>query len=378
VKLDLDLSEDQKMLRATARDFLVKECTKQFVREMEQDEKGYSPELWLKMAQLGWLGLPFPERYGGGGGSFIDLVVLLEETGRACLPGPFLSSVVLSGLPILATGSEEQKQQFLPAIAQGKIFTLALTEADGSYDAASIKTTAAPDKDDYIISGTKLFVPDAHIADYLLCLARTREGLSKDEGLSLFIIDAKSQGISYTLLRTIAGDKQCEVILDKVRVPITNILGELHQGWWVIEKTLQYAAVAKCAEMVGAAQQVLEMSVDYAKQRVQFDRPIGSFQAIQHHCANMQIDIDGMRFLTYQAAWLLSEGLPAAKEVAMAKAWVSEAIRRVTALGHQIHGGVGYTIDHDLQLYFRRGKAAEAVFGDANFHRELIACQLGL
>jgi len=366
------------MLRATARDFLAKECPKQFVREMEQDEKGYSPQLWLKMAQLGWLGLPFPERYGGGGGSFLDLVILLEEMGRACLPGPFLSSVVLSGLPILAAGSEEQKQQFLPAIARGKIFTLALTEADGSYEAASIKTRAAPDKDDYVIGGTKLFVPDAHIADYLLCLTRTKEGSSGAEGLSLFIVDAKNPGISYTPLITIASDKQCEVVFGKARVPVTDILGDLDQGWEVVEKTLQYAAIAKCAEMVGAAQQVLEMSVDYAKQRVQFDRPIGSFQAIQHHCANMLIDIDGMRYLAYQAAWLLSEGLPAAKEVAMAKAWVSQAIRRVTALGHQIHSGVGYTMDHDLQLYFRRGKAAEVLFGDANFHRELIANQLGL
>ncbi len=376
--MDLELSEDQKMLRATARDFLAKECPKQFVREMEQDEKGYSPQLWLKMAQLGWLGLPFPERYGGGGGSFLDLVILLEEMGRACLPGPFLSSVVLSGLPILAAGSEEQKQQFLPAIARGKIFTLALTEADGSYEAASIKTRAAPDKDDYVIGGTKLFVPDAHIADYLLCLTRTKEGSSGAEGLSLFIVDAKNPGISYTPLITIASDKQCEVVFGKARVPVTDILGDLDQGWEVVEKTLQYAAIAKCAEMVGAAQQVLEMSVDYAKQRVQFDRPIGSFQAIQHHCANMLIDIDGMRYLAYQAAWLLSEGLPAAKEVAMAKAWVSQAIRRVTALGHQIHSGVGYTMDHDLQLYFRRGKAAEVLFGDANFHRELIANQLGL
>jgi alkylation response protein AidB-like acyl-CoA dehydrogenase len=376
--MDLDFTEDQKMLRTTARDFLAKECPKQLVREMEQDEKGYSPQLWLKMAQLGWLGLPFPERYGGEGGSFLDLVVLLEEMGRACLPGPFLSSVVLSGLPILAAGSEEQKQKFLPAIAQGKILTIALTEADGSYEATSVKTKATSAKDDYIISGTKLFVPDAHIADYLLCLVRTEEGSSGDEGLSLFITDAKSQGISYTPLITIASDKQCEVIFDKVRVPRTSILGELDQGWGVVEKALQYAAIAKCAEMVGAAQQVLEMSVEYAKQRVQFERPIGSFQAIQHHCANMLIDIDGMRYLTYQAGWLLSEGLPAAKEVAMAKAWVSQAIRRVTALGHQIHSGVGYTMDHDLQLYFRRGKAAEVIFGDANFHRELIASQLGL
>lgn len=376
--MDFDLSEDQKMLRTAARDFLEKECTKQFVREMEQDEKGYSPELWSKMVQLGWLGLPFPESYGGGGGNFLDLVVLLEEMGRSCLPGPFLSTVVLSGLPILAAGSEEQKQQFLPAIARGKIFTLAITEPDGHYEAASIQTKAVLDKGDHAVSGIKLFVPDAHVADYLLCLARTKQGSSGDDGLGLFVVDAKSPGIGCTLLKTIASDRQCEVIFHKVRVPAKNILGGVEQGWSVVEKALQWAAIAKCAEMVGAGEQVLEMSVAYAKERVQFDRPIGSFQAIQHHCANMLIDVDAMRYLTYEAAWLLSQGLPAEKEVSMAKAWVSEAIRRVTRLGHQIHGGVGYITDHDMQLYFRRGEAAAAFFGDARFHREAIACQLGL
>ena len=376
--MDLDLSEDQKMLRTTARDFLEKECTKQFVREMEKDERGYSPELWSKMVQLGWPGLPFPESHGGGGGSFLDLVVLLEEMGRACLPGPFVSTVVLSGLPILAAGSEEQKRQFLPAIAQGEIFTLAMTEPDGSYEAASVQTKAIPHGDDYIISGTKIFVPDAHVADYLLCLARTEEGSSGSQGLGLFIVGGKSQGVKCTPLPTIASDKQCEVIFDRVRVSKASVLGEIGHGWQIIERILQWASLAKCAEMVGAAEQVLEMSVAYARERVQFERPIGSFQAIQHHCANMRVDVDGMRYLTYEAAWLISEGLPAAKEVSMAKAWVSEAIRRVTRLGHQIHGGVGYITDHDMQLYFRRGEAAKSLFGDASFHRELVARHLGL
>ncbi len=376
--MDLDLSEDQKMLKAMARDLLEKECPKKLVREMEDDENGHSPELWSKMVELGLLGLPFPEKYKGGGGSFLDLVVLLEETGRACLPGPFFSTVVLGGLPILAAGNEQQKQKFLPAIAQGKIFSLALVEADGGYDPASIETSATADKDSYVISGTKLFVPNAHIADYLLCLARTKKGSPKDKGLTLFIVDAKSKGISCTMLHTITGDKQCEVIFDKVKVPKENTLGEVDKGWEVMEKTLELAAVAKCADLVGAAEQVLEMTVAYAKERIAFDHPIGSFQAIQHHCANMKVDVDGMRFLTYQAAWLLSEGLPATKEASMAKAWVSEAYRRVTGLGHQIHGSIGYTLDHDMQLYFRRGKAAEAIFGDADLHRETVACQLGL
>ncbi len=375
--MDLELSEDQKMLRKTARDFLVNECTKAFVREMERDEKGYSPELWRKMADLGWMGLPFPEQYGGWGGSFLDLVVLMEEMGRACLPGPFMSSVVLSGLTILKTGSEAQKQQYLPAIAQGDILTLALTEPNGGYDAASIHTKATAYGDEFVITGTKFYVPDAQIASHMLVLARTKDG-AREDGLTLFIVDARSPGIKYTPLKTIGSDKQHEVVFDNVKVPKTNLVGQLNHGWHAAQRALQLAAVAKCAEMVGAAQQVLEMTTAYAKERIQFDKPIGSFQAIQHHCANMLIDIDGMRMLTYEAAWLLSMGLPADKEVAMAKAWVSDAVVRVAKLGHQVHGGVGYTIDHDLQLYYRRGRAAQFLFGDANYHRETVASKLGL
>ena len=375
--MDFELSEDQKMLRKTARDFLVNECTKPFVREMERDEKGYSPDLWQKMADLGWMGLPFPEQCGGWGGSFLDLAVLMEEMGRACLPGPFMASVVLGGLTILEAGSDAQKQQYLTAIAGGEIFTLALTEPNGRYDAASIHTGAAAHGDDFVITGTKFYVPDAHIASHMLVLARTKEG-AKADGLSLFLVDAKSHGIKCTQLKTIGSDKQCEVVFDNVKVPKANLLGELNHGWPVVQKTLQLAAVAKCAEMVGGAQQVLEMTTAYAKERIQFDKRIGTFQAIQHHCANMLVDIDGMRMLTYEAAWLLSAGLPADKEVAMAKAWVSDAIVRVAKLGHQVHGGVGYTIDHDLQLYYRRGRAAASLFGDANYHREVVASQLGL
>ena len=375
--MDLELSEDQKMLRKTARDFLVNECTKPFVREMERDEKGYSPDLWQKMADLGWMGLPFPEQCGGWGGSFLDLAVLMEEMGRACLPGPFMASVVLGGLTILEAGSDAQKEQYLTAIAKGDIFTLALTEPNGSYDPASIHTKATAHGDDFVIAGTKFYVPDAHIASHLLVLARTKEG-AKEDGLSLFMVDAKSHGIKCTQLKTIGSDKQCEVVFDNVKVPKANLVGKLNHGWPAVQKTLPLAAVAKCAEMVGAAQQVLEMTTAYAKERIQFDKPIGSFQAIQHHCANMLVDIDGMRLLTYEAAWLLSAGLPADKEVAMAKAWVSDAIVRVAKLGHQVHGGVGYTIDHDLQLYYRRGRAAASLFGDANYHREMIASKLGL
>ncbi len=377
--MDFNFSEEQEMLKTMARDFLADKCPKTLVREMEEDEKGYSPELWREMVDLGWMGLVFPEEYGGSEMSFLDLSVLLEEIGRACLPGPFFSTVVLGGLPILNAGSDEQKQEYLPKIASGEaIFTLALTEASAKYDAASIAVKATADGDAYIINGTKLFVPDAHIADYLLCVVRTSEQTEAKNGITVFIVDAKSPGISHTVLKTIAGDKLFEVVFDQVRVPKENILGKLDQGWGVAQRIIEQAAVAKCCTMVGAMQQALDMTVDYAKERTQYDHPIGSFQVIQHYCANMATDVDGSRFSTYQAAWKLSEGLPCTKEVAEAKAWIGEAFERVITLAHQIHGAVGCTIDHDLQFYTRGGKAAALSFGDGDFYREIVAQEMGL
>jgi alkylation response protein AidB-like acyl-CoA dehydrogenase len=374
--MKLTLTEEQEMLRKTARDFLADKCSKQFVKEMEESETGYSRELWQEMAELGWMGLAFPGRYGGGDMSFLDLAVLLEEMGRACLPGPFFSTVVLGGLSILDVGSEEQKQEYLPKLIRGeKIFTLALTEPGyHNYDASSVTVEATRDDDNYIISGTKLFVPDAHIADYLLCVARTKP----KNGITIFLADAKSPGIKYAVLKTMAGDKLCEVVFDQMPVPKANILGQLNQGRSAVQRIMQRAAVGKCCEMVGNVQRVLEMTVDYAKERKQFDRPIGSFQVIQHYCADMATDVDSARFSTYQAAWMLSEGLPCTKEVAIAKAWIGEASQRIFALAHQIHGAIGVTIEHDLHYYTRRAKAAELAFGDADFYREVVAREMGL
>ncbi len=372
--MDLQFTEEHEMLRRTARDFLANNCPKELVRRMEdEDDKGYEPELWRKMADLGWLGIIFPEKYGGTERDFFDLVILLEEMGRFLLPSPFIPTVVLAGLTILEAGSEEQKQELLPKIASGELnLTLAITEPNAGYSPASISVRATASQDNYEISGTKLFVGDFHISDYVVCVTRT------DKGVSLFLIDTKSAGINYTPLMTIAGDRQFEVTFDRVMVPEKNLLGKLGQGWEVIEGVLQKAAVAKCAEMSGMAQQVLEMSASYAKERKQFERPIGSFQAIQHHCANMAIDVDTSRLLTYQAAWMIDRGLPCSKEVSAAKAWVSQACRRVMALGHQVHGGIGATLDHDMQLYYRRAKAAELAFGSTDFHQELVAQELGL
>lgn len=374
--MELNLTEQQEMLRKAARDFLTDKCSKKFVKQMEESETGYSRELWQEMVELGWMGLAFPGKYGGGDMSFLDLAVLLEEMGRACLPGPFFSSVVLGGLSILDLGSEEQKQEYLPGLIRGEdIFTLALTEPGyRNYDASSVTVQATPDDGNYIISGTKLFVPDVHIADYVLCVARTKP----KNGISIFLVDAKDPRIRYSVLKTMAGDKLCEVVFGQVPVLGANVVGRLNRGRSAVEKIMQRAAVGKCCEMVGNIQRVLEMTVDYAKQRKQFDRPIGSFQVIQHYCADMATDVDSARFSTYQAAWMLSEGLPCTKEVAVAKAWVSEACERVLALAHQIHGAIGVTMEHDLHYYTRRAKAAGLSFGDADFHREIVAREMGL
>jgi alkylation response protein AidB-like acyl-CoA dehydrogenase len=376
--VDPRLSEEEEMLRKSALDFLTEKCPKTLVREMEEDEKGYSPQLWKEIADLGWLGLIFPEKYGGADMDFVSLAVLLEEMGRACWPGPFFSTVILGGLPILDIGTEEQKEKYLPDIISGKaIFTMALTEPVGGLTAKTIKVKAAADGNDYVINGSKMFVTDANVADYMLVVARTDDKAKGEDGISIFIVDAKTPGIGVTLLKTIAGDKQCEVVFDNVKVPKENILGKLNQGWSEVKKIIERAAIAKSCEMVGGMQAVLDMTVPYVKERIQFDVPVGVFQAIQHHCVYMLIDVEGSRATTYEAAWRVSTGRPYSTQAALTKAWTSDAYNHVVALGTQAHGGVSIMRDHDLPLYFRRAKAAELLFGDARFHRKTVARELG-
>jgi len=377
--MNFSLSEEQEMLRKMARDFFVKELPKSLVREMVKDEKGYPSELWRKMADLGWMGLILPDKYNGLGMSFLDLVILLEEMGRACLPGPFFSTVILGSLPVLKAGDEEQKREILPKVASGDlILTLALTEPSAKYTPDGITLKVSRDKGGYVINGIKLFVPDAHVADKMVVVTRTRKSSSPEEGITLFLVDNHSPGISCNKLVTMAGDKQCEVVFDKVKVGEKNMLGEPSKGWEYIAELLPKAAVAKCAEMVGIAQQALELAVSYSKERVQFDRPIGSFQILQHYMADMAIYVDGCRFITYEAAWMMSQGLPYSKQAAVAKAWVSKACLKITSLAHQVHGTISFTDDHDMALYTKRAKEAELAFGDDHFHLETIAQGMGL
>ncbi len=378
--MDFTFSEEQEMLRTMARDFLEKECDEKLVRQVEESDVNYSPELWKKVADLGWLGLIYPEEYGGSGGNIIDMAVLYEELGRAMFPGPHLSTVVLCGLTILNAGSKEQKADILPGIVSGeRILALALTEPQSSWDGKAwepegVTVTATADGDDYIIDGVKLFVHDGLIADTFLVATRTRTGADPADGVTLFLVDAKAPGVSVEPLLTIAFDKQCEVTFNKVRVPRKNIVGTLHQGWAPLWKSIQVGAVMLCAQMLGAGQRLLEIAVDYAKTRIQFDMPIGINQYIQEHCVFLLREVNGARWSTYLAAWKLAEGEPADFEVAVAKAWGSDAHERACWRAHQVLAGVGYTVfDGVLPLYSRRGKVMQLYLGDTPFYKEKIA-----
>jgi len=375
--MDLGLTEEQELLKNSARDFLEKEVSEAYVRQMEEDEKGFSPEVWKKMADLGWQGLIVPEEYEGVGFGFLDLIVLLEEFGRALVPGPFVSTMV-AATAIMEGGSEEQKKQWLPKIASGDVIaTLAFTEPSARFDAEGVEMKAEKSGDGYTLNGTKLFIPDAHVADLLVVVART--GGAGESGISLFLVEGKSSGVSTEVLKTIASDKQCEVKFENVKVPAANLMGDEGQGWTIMQRVIRKATCMEAAYLVGLAQMDFEISVNYAKERVQFGRPIGSFQAIQHKAADMVTDVDGARFIMYRAAWSVAEGEPDADmQVSMAKAWVSDATRRVVAHGQQIHGGIGFTKDYKIQLFFRRQKRGELMWGDGDYHREKVAEALSL
>ncbi len=375
--MDLSLTENQQMLKTSARAFIEKEYPWQKVRDIQESPTGFASETWKQITGLGWLGLPFPEAYGGAGGDFMDTAVLLEEIGRGLLPSPYTSTVVCCGLPILQFGTEGQRQEHLTKITAGqRIMAFALTEADAQIAPASVRLRASREGDGYVLSGAKLFIRDANVADYLLVAARTAEAKALDHGVTLFLVDARSPGVSVTLLRSTAMDRQCEVAFQDVRVPKGQVLGGVGQGWPIVQWTLARATLAECAELVGAIQKVLDTSIAYAKSRVQFGRPIGTFQGIQFKVADMVTDVDGARLITSHALWKLATGQPAEDDIARAKIWVSDASRRVVREGHQIHGGIGFIKEHFLYLYFRRAKTGELMWGSADAHRRQLAAAL--
>jgi len=376
--MDLRFTETQEILKKMARDFLTTECPKTLVRKLEQSEKGYSPELWKKLAELGWMGLIIPEEYGGMGYTFQDLVVLLEEIGRNILPGPLIATVT-GTFPILEAGTEEQKKELLPKIAQGNlILTTALLESDGVLDASGIAIKATPKGNDFIINGTKLFVEMAHVANYIICVTRTKAGTSPEKGITLFIVDSKTSGISWEVMPTTAADKLCEVRFNNVNVPKKNMIGKIDEGWSIVEMMLRKGAIAKCAESIGAIETCVEMTVAYSKERVQYERPIGAFQAVQHKLADMWTAMETSCYLVYEVAWMESEGLPCAKEASMAKAYINEVYKDIAKWAVRLHGAIATSADHDIPLYYRRSKAADIAFGTTDFHREIVAQKIGL
>ena len=378
--MDFGFSEEQEMLRTSARDFLGKECPMTHVRKMMEDDRGFTDAEWKQMAELGWMGLILPEDAGGSGLDFVDMVVVLEEMGRAVMPGPFFSTVILGGVALTEGGSAAQKQEFLPKLAEGKLrATLAQLEPSGRWDAEGVQLAAKKDGAGYSLSGTKLFVPDAHTADLLIVAGRA-PGSKGTEGLSLFLVDAKAKGVTTTLLKTMDQTRKlCEVKLDGVAVGADRVLGTAGQGWKLLDRIVDRGKVGLCAEMCGGAQKVLEMSVEYAKVREQFGKPIGSFQAIQHKCANMLVEVESSKSATYYAAWAVANDVAEAPlAAAMAKAYCSDAYRHTSGEGIQIHGGIGFTWEHDMHIYFKRAKSSEVTFGDATWNRELVAQLINL
>ncbi len=372
--MDFGFSEEQEMLRQSVQDFLAAECPMTYVRQMMEDERGFADDQWKKMVALGWTGLIIPEQYGGAGLNMVDMVVVLEEMGKVVFPGPYFASVILGGLAIDLGGSEEQKQRWLPKLADGSLrATLAQVEESGRWDAEGIQLPARAAGGGFTLSGTKLFVHDAHTADLLIVPVRT--GGAGTDGITMLVVEAKAKGVGIRVLKTMDQTRKlCEVTFADVAVGADAVLGAAGQGWPLLDRLVDRARVALCAEMCGGAQRVLDMSVEYAKVREQFGKPIGSFQAIQHKCANMMVQVESAKSATYYAAWAVANDVPEAHLAAcMAKAYTSDAYRYVSAEGIQIHGGIGFTWEHDMHLYFKRAKGSEVTFGDATYNRELVA-----
>ncbi|HEV7678876.1 MAG TPA: acyl-CoA dehydrogenase family protein [Candidatus Dormibacteraeota bacterium] len=378
--MDFGFSEEQDLLRGQARDFLDKQSAPSAVRTLMASESGHDPALWSRMADLGWTAIPFPEQHGGLGLGMVDLTVVLEEMGRHVTPSPLLSSVGLAGMTLLQGGSEEQQAGWLPGLCDGSVIgTVAMVEQSGRWDARGVQMPASRKGDSYLLRGEKLYVTDAHLADWMIVAVRTAAEESGD-GVTLLLVDTSSPGVSVRPVKSMDQTRRMATVsFDDVEVPADRVVGGEGRGWSVLRRGLDRTLVAISAELCGVAQRAMEMSVEYAKTRQQFGRPIGSYQAVSHKCADMLVQVESAKSLTYYAAWAVDEDVPEAPlAAAMAKAYASDAARSVTANAIQVHGGIGFTWEHDMHLYFKRAKWGETMLGDAVFHRERVAQALEL
>jgi alkylation response protein AidB-like acyl-CoA dehydrogenase len=368
VPVDFAFSSDQQLLRSAARAFLDERCAPAVVRALADDPRGESETLWKEMAALGWLGLALPEADGGSSLGMVETAIVLEEIGRVAYAGPYLPTV-LAGMALARAGSPAQRTRWLPAIAAGQArATVAFLDAPLDWRPEATETRAEPRRDGWALTGVKPFVPWAHVADFLLVPART------SDGLSLFLVETASAGLAITpMLAMDLGAGWATVRLDGATAAREVVLGTPGQAGPLLAELLRRGAVGAAAEMLGAARRCLDMSVAYAKVREQFGQPIGAFQAIRHKCAEMLLEVENSHAAVYYAAWALdadAEDRDLAPSVA--KAYVSEAARRVCGEAIQVHGGIGFTWEYDLHLYMKRAKALEVMYGDADYHRELI------
>jgi alkylation response protein AidB-like acyl-CoA dehydrogenase len=367
--MNLDFTSEQDILRDSVRKFLSKECPYARVKELEESAEGYDPRLWAQMAELGWLGWLFPEAYGGFGGEYIDLVIIQEEIGRFLYPSPFFSSVIQCGLVVLMGGSEEQKKALLPQLSEGSlIMALAQYEEEASYLPTGIAMEAALRDGGYVLNGTKMFVMDANVADKLIVIARP-----DGQGPTLFLVDAKGPGVTRTKMPTIGKDNNCEVVFKDVKVTENDVIGPVGGGWEILEEMNIKASVAKAAEMVGGCKACIDITAAYAKEREQYGRPIGGFQAIQHYMANMLLAYDTAHAFLYKVAGIINEGGDASMEASVMKACANENFKFVSERAVQIHGGIGTTREGDIGLFYRKAKAYEVISGDTDYHYERIA-----
>ena len=364
--MEFGLTEFQQMISNSSDEFLAQECQMEYVREMETDSVGCTDVFWSQIVGQGWTGIGIPEEYGGTGGDFLDLAVLLENTGKYLMPGPLFSTVILGALTILDSGSDQQKSEWLPQISAGTLLvTMALLEESNSYDWKDVQTTAQLEGGKYRICGNKLFVPYAHTAGLIIIPAKT-----ENDNISLFAVDPNQNGVTVRPMDIMSSDKNSTVQLDDVVIEETSMLGELNSGGVFFDRTFIRAVIAKCVQMTGSLSACLDITLDYVKQRSQFGRSIGAFQAIQHHCSNMAIDLEGSRHVAYQAAWALSNNIDASNSAHLAKAWINDATQRISTLAHQSHGAIGFTHDYDLQMHTRWLKSQELLYGNNHYHKE--------
>ncbi|MEC7879298.1 MAG: acyl-CoA dehydrogenase family protein [Actinomycetota bacterium] len=370
--MNFAFSEEQETLREFVRNFLEEKSAEAAVREQMETDEGFDPDVWQQMSeQMGLQSLIVPEEFGGQGFGYVELIVVLEEMGRALLCAPFFSSVVLAANTLIHSGDETAKADLLPKIASGTIATLAFTEENGKWDESGITMQASESANGYTLDGSKMYVLDGNTAEIILVAAKTANGVS------LFHVDAGADGLTRTSLATMDQTRK-QSKLDFSGTPAT-LIGEEGKGWDTLSTVLDLAAVGLAAEQVGGAQMCLDMAVEYAKVRVQFGRPIGSFQAIKHKCADMLLEVESAKSAAYYAGWCAAEmndELPST--ASLAKAYCSEAYFHSAAENIQIHGGIGFTWEHPAHLYFKRAKSSELLFGDPTYHRELLAQRIGI